>query len=159
MSSTGFRCHARPIRRPRTPARRVGRLAAGADDCVPSSVGTHELLARVRALLRQPHRIGTTELLRRGPFCIDDVRQVFSHDGLPVHLPPRECALLELLPRRQGRLVDRSEILEIIWGVGHTGDPRTVDVRVKRLRGKLEPIPSRPRHLLTVRGRGYRFEA
>ena len=75
-----------------------------------------------------------------------------------MHLPPKEFALLELLMRRQGRLVDRAEILDLVWGVGRTGDPKTVDVHVKRLREKLEPVPSKPRHLLTVRGRGYRLE-
>lgn len=59
---------------------------------------------------------------------------------------------------RQGRLVDRTEILEIVWGMVDSGHPKTVDVHVRRLRARLEPVPSRPRHLLTARGRGYRLE-
>jgi len=133
-------------------------LEAGADDCVPSGVSSQELLARVRAILRRPHRTDPREVLRLGPFCLDTERHLFRYDGTPMHLPPKEFALLELLMRRQGRLVDRAEILDLVWGVGRTGDPKTVDVHVKRLREKLEPVPSKPRHLLTVRGRGYRLE-
>lgn len=121
-----------------------------------------ELCRHPRAACALPARLrraGRTGLLRRGPCCIDLVRHVFSHDGRPVHLSPMELALLALRLRRPGRLVERSEMLKIVWGFGHTGDLKTVDVHVKRLRGRLEPVPSRPRHLLTVRGHGYRLAA
>ena len=134
-------------------------LDAGAVDVVPSSVGRHELIARTRAILRRPARRVLADVLQLGPMCLDLGRHVFTYDGSRVHLPPKEFALLELLLRRRGRLVDRAEILDLVWGVGRTGDPKTIDVHVKRLRDKLEPVPSHPRHLLTIRGRGYRLEA
>lgn len=99
-------------------------LDAGADDCVSSSVGTHELLARVRALTRRPHRTRKTELLRRGPFCIDLVRQVFSNDGLPVRLPPQEFTLLELLLRGRGDSSTGARFSKLSGGSATPGIPR-----------------------------------
>jgi two-component system response regulator RegX3 len=134
-------------------------LEAGADDCVTSGVTRVELAARVRAVLRRRSRPATGELLRRGSFVMDLGRHVFLHDDVPVHLPPKEFGLLELLIRRDGRVVSREEALEVVWGQGHSGDPTTVDVHVKRLRAKVEQDPAHPTRLLTVRGLGYRFEA
>jgi two-component system response regulator RegX3 len=84
-------------------------------------------------------------------------RHVFLHREQPVHLPPKEFGLLELLLLRGGRVVSREEALERVWGRGHGGDPTTVDVHVKRLRAKLEDDPAQPTWLLTVRGLGYRL--
>ncbi|MCW2599080.1 MAG: regX [Frankiales bacterium] len=134
-------------------------LDAGADDCVASGVTRGELAARVRAVLRRRSRPGAGEVLRSGPFTMDLARHVFLHDDLPIHLPPKEFGLLELLIRRDGRVVSREEALELVWGQGRSGDPTTVDVHVKRLRAKIEADPAHPVRLLTVRGLGYRFEA
>lgn len=90
---------------------------------------------------------------------MDLARHVFEHEGVAVHLSPKEFGLLELLLRRDGRVVSREEALDLVWGHGRTGDPTTVDVHVKRLRAKLERDPARPERLLTVRGLGYRFVA
>lgn len=133
-------------------------LEGGADDCVASGVTRSELAARVRAVLRRRSRPSVGEVLRAGPFVMDLARHVFLHDDLPVHLPPKEFGLLELLLRRDGRVVSREEALEAVWGHGHSGDPTTVDVHVKRLRAKVEVDPSHPTRLLTVRGLGYRFQ-
>ena len=138
-------------------------LLAGADDCVARGVGRGELAARIRAVLRRRGRPVAGEVLRVGPFTLDLGRHVFSSRGEPVHLPPKEFGLLELLVRRDGRVVGRQEALERVWGgspcsPGSPGsDPTTVDVHVKRLRGKIEADPAAPRHLLTVRGLGYRL--
>ena len=133
-------------------------LEAGADDCVTSGVTRAELAARVRAVLRRRARALPPETLRGGPFVMDLARHVFRRDDVVVHLPPKEFGLLELLLRRDGRVVSREEALEEVWGPGHSGDPTTVDVHVKRLRAKLENDPAHPQHLLTVRGLGYRFQ-
>ena len=133
-------------------------LEAGADDCVVSTVTRGELAARVRAVLRRRNRPVSGEVLRVGAFTMDLGRHVFQRDGVTVHLPPKEFGLLELLLRRDGRVVSREEALLHVWGEGHTGDPTTVDVHVKRLRAKLEADPASPVHLLTVRGLGYRFQ-
>lgn len=134
-------------------------LSAGADDCVARGVNRAELAARVRAVLRRRSRSTPGEVLRVGPFALDLARHVFTTQGLPIHLPPKEFGLIELLLQRDGRVVGRQEALERVWGASGDSDPTTVDVHVKRLRAKLEPDPSQPRHLLTVRGLGYRFTA
>lgn len=133
-------------------------LEAGADDCVTVGVTRAELAARVRAVLRRRSRPAAGELLRAGGFVMDLARHVFLHGDVPVHLPPKEFGLLELLIRRDGRVVSREEALEVVWGAGHSGDPTTVDVHVKRLRAKVEDDPAHPTRLLTVRGLGYRFQ-
>lgn len=133
-------------------------LEAGADDCVASGVPRAELAARVRAVLRRRSRPLPGEVLRAGPYVMDLARHVFRHGDVAVHLSPKEFGLLELLIRRDGRVVSREEALELVWGPRHSGDPTTVDVHVKRLRSKLEPDPAHPVRLLTVRGLGYRFE-
>jgi len=139
-----------------------GFLESGADDCVVSGVPRSELAARIRAVLRRRRRPGSGEVLRSGAFVMDLARHVFHYDGRLVHLPPKEFGLLELLVRRDGRVVSREEALELVWGQGasspNKGDPTTVDVHVKRLRAKVEVDPADPQHLLTVRGLGYRFE-
>lgn len=132
-------------------------LEAGADDCVVSGVPRSELAARVRAVLRRRSRPVTGQVLRAGPFVLDLGRHLFLRDGAPVHLSPKEFGLLELLLRRDGRVVSREEALETVWGPGRVGDPSTVDVHVKRLRAKLEADPAHPTRLVTVRGMGYRF--
>lgn len=134
-------------------------LTAGADDCVARGVGRFELAARVRAILRRRAHAVPGEVLRVGPFTLDLARHLFSAAGKPVHLPPKEFGLLELLMRRDGRVVGRQEALQRVWAAPEGSDPTTVDVHVKRLRAKLEPDPGQPRHLLTVRGLGYRFQA
>jgi two-component system response regulator RegX3 len=134
-------------------------LEAGADDCVVSGVPRSELAARVRAVLRRRGRPTPGEVLRAGPFVMDLARHVFLHGDVAVHLSPKEFGLLELLLRRDGRVVSREEALELVWGRGHSGDATTVDVHVKRIRSKIERDPARPELLLTVRGLGYRFES
>lgn len=133
-------------------------LDAGADDCVMSGVPRSEVAARVRAVLRRRGRPAAGEVLRTGPFVMDLARHVFLHGDVAVHLSPKEFGLLELLLRRDGRVVSREEALEAVWGPGHSGDPTTVDVHVKRIRSKIELDPAHPARLLTVRGLGYRFE-
>jgi two-component system response regulator RegX3 len=134
-------------------------LDAGADDCVVAGVTRNELAARVRAVLRRRSRPDSGEVLRAGVFVLDLARHVFLYDDVAIHLPPKEFGLLELLIRRDGRVVSREEALELVWGHGHSGDPTTVDVHVKRLRAKVELDPGHPTRLLTVRGLGYRFQA
>ena len=134
-------------------------LEAGADDCVVHGVPRSEIAARVRAVLRRRGRATPGEVLRAGPFVMDLARHVFLNGETTVHLSPKEFGLLELLLRRDGRVVTREEALELVWGPGHSGDPTTVDVHVKRLRAKVEADPAHPVRLLTVRGIGYRFEA
>ena len=136
-------------------------LELGADDYVTKPYSARELVARIRAVLRrgaegeQPEETS----LVAGPVRLDVDRHVVAVDGRPVALPLKEFDLLELLLRNAGRVLTRGQLIDRVWGADYVGDTKTLDVHVKRLRAKLEPDPANPRHLLTVRGLGYKFEA
>jgi two-component system, OmpR family, response regulator RegX3 len=89
---------------------------------------------------------------------MDVDRHVVSVDSESVAMPLKEFELLEFLLRNSGRVLTRGQLIDRIWGSDYVGDTKTLDVHVKRLRAKIEPAPSTPRYLLTVRGLGYKFE-
>jgi len=136
-------------------------LELGADDYVTKPFGARELVARIRAVLRR--RTDEEELLpsavEAGPVRMDVERHVVSVRGDTVSLPLKEFDLLELLLRNSGRVLTRGQIIDRVWGADYVGDTKTLDVHVKRLRAKLEEDPGNPRHILTVRGLGYKFDA
>ena len=135
-------------------------LELGADDYVTKPYSTRELLARMRAVLRrgaEPEDPGPAAL-EAGPVRMDVERHVVAVAGQPVQLPLKEFELLELLLRHAGRVLTRGQLIDRIWGADYVGDTKTLDVHVKRLRSKIEPDPGAPRHLVTVRGLGYKFE-
>jgi two-component system response regulator RegX3 len=135
-------------------------LELGADDYVTKPFSSRELVARVRAVLRR--RGETAEeapvALSAGPVRMDVDRHVVTVDGAPVQLPLKEFELLELLLRNAGRVLTRGQLIDRVWGADYVGDTKTLDVHVKRLRAKIEPDTGNPRHLLTVRGLGYKLE-
>jgi two-component system response regulator RegX3 len=90
---------------------------------------------------------------------MDVERHVVAVDGEQVSLPLKEFDLLEYLLRNAGRVLTRGQLIDRVWGSDYVGDTKTLDVHVKRLRGKLEPDPANPTYLLTVRGLGYKLEA
>ncbi|UYB36594.1 response regulator transcription factor [Arthrobacter koreensis] len=136
-------------------------LELGADDYVTKPYSSRELLARVRAVLRRRSDSGdlSGSTVQSGPVRMDVDRHVVSVDGTPVTLPLKEFELLEMLLRNSGRVMTRGQLIERVWGADYVGDTKTLDVHVKRLRAKIEPDPSAPQHLVTVRGLGYKFEA
>ena len=136
-------------------------LEIGADDYVTKPFSTRELLARIRAVLRrrgQPEELASA-VLEAGPVRMDVDRHVVSVNGDPVAMPLKEFELLEFLLRNSGRVLTRGQLIDRIWGSDYVGDTKTLDVHVKRLRAKIEPEPTKPTYLLTVRGLGYKFEA
>ncbi|WP_041835148.1 response regulator [Acidothermus cellulolyticus] len=136
-------------------------LELGADDYVTKPFSSRELVARIRAVLRRRDGGGDeqrTTVLEAGPVRIDIDRHVVLVRGAPVHLPLREFELLEMLVRHAGRVLTRQQLIDRIWGGDYVGDTKTLDVHVKRLRSRIEDDPSEPRHLVTVRGVGYKFE-
>ena len=137
-------------------------LELGADDYVTKPFSSRELVARVRAVLRRRGAEPTAEeasgALEAGPVRMDVERHVVTVAGDQVALPLKEFELLELLLRNAGRVLTRGQLIDRVWGADYVGDTKTLDVHVKRLRAKVEPDPGEPKHLLTVRGLGYKFE-
>ena len=137
-------------------------LEIGADDYMTKPFSSRELIARIRAVLRRQGDRGgeplVTGVVEAGPVRMDVERHVVAVDGQQVALPLKEFELLELLLRNAGRVLTRGQLIDRVWGADYVGDTKTLDVHVKRLRAKVEPEPARPRHLVTVRGVGYKFE-
>jgi two-component system response regulator RegX3 len=135
-------------------------LELGADDYVTKPYSSRELIARVRAVLRrgqEPDEL-ITATVEAGPVRMDVERHVVSVSGASVSMPLKEFDLLELLLRNAGRVLTRGQLIDRVWGSDYVGDTKTLDVHVKRLRAKIEPDPGNPKHLVTVRGLGYKFE-
>jgi two-component system response regulator RegX3 len=136
-------------------------LELGADDYVTKPFSSRELVARIRAVLRrraEPEELAPAAL-EAGPVRMDVDRHVVTVNGGQVPLPLKEFDLLELLLRNAGRVLTRGQLIDRVWGADYVGDTKTLDVHVKRLRAKIEPDPSNPRYLVTVRGLGYKFES
>jgi two-component system response regulator RegX3 len=135
-------------------------LELGADDYVTKPYSSRELIARVRAVLRrgqEPDEL-ITATVEAGPVRMDVERHVVSVGGAQISMPLKEFDLLELLLRNAGRVLTRGQLIDRVWGSDYVGDTKTLDVHVKRLRAKIEPDPGNPKHLVTVRGLGYKFE-
>lgn len=139
-------------------------LEIGADDYVTKPYSSRELIARIRAVLRRGGEPEFEEeqleedVLRGGRVAMDVERHVVTVDDEPVSMPLKEFDLLEYLLRNSGRVLTRGQLIDRVWGADYVGDTKTLDVHIKRLRSKIEVHPSRPKHLVTVRGLGYKFE-
>jgi two-component system response regulator RegX3 len=136
-------------------------LEIGADDYVTKPFSARELVARIRAVLRRRTEAADSPdtILEAGPVRMDVERHVVSIQGREVALPLKEFELLEYLLRNHGRVLTRTQLIDRIWGSDYVGDTKTLDVHIKRLRAKVEPDQGTPRHLVTVRGLGYKFES
>lgn len=150
---------------------KVAALRLGADDYVTKPFALAELLARVDAVLRRstrPSRPDETAFeeakgergrqLSFGRVVIDMSTRTVLREGVPVKLTHLEFELLGFLVGRASRVFSREELLRAVWGYKRAETPRTVDNFIAQLRSKLEDDPDQPRHLLTVRGSGYRFD-
>ena len=140
-------------------ADRVRGLDLGADDYITKPFSLAELKARVRVHLRRKQEVAVeARELEFGEFKLDLNRRLLTKDGEPIALRPKEYELLAYLAQRDGRAFTRDQLLNDVWDISFAGGTRTVDVHVRWLRKKIENPDSPPRHLITVRGAGYRFE-
>ena len=136
-------------------------LELGADDYVTKPYSSRELLARIKAVLRrlaEPEEL-VPATVEAGPVRMDVERHVVTVAGAHVNLPLKEFELLEMLLRNAGRVLTRGQLIDRVWGSDYVGDTKTLDVHIKRLRAKIESDPATPRHIITVRGLGYKYEA
>ena len=133
----------------------------GADDYLTKPFNILELKARIRALLRRSARTTEkkTEEIALGAIRLDHVSRNAYLDGVLVDLTAKEFDLTDLLMRNPNRVYSRENLLDLIWGYEFTGDIRTVDVHIRRIREKLERNPAEPEHIMTKWGVGYYFKA
>ncbi len=142
---------------------RIVGLEVGADDYLPKPFNPRELLARVRAVLRRSRKGPSSgngdeaTLARFGSFELDLSSHQLSRAGTPIPLTSGEFDLLAILVEHPNKVLDRDRILDLLTGAERSPFDRSIDVRVTRLRGKIEPDPSAPVFIRTIWGKGYMF--
>jgi two-component system response regulator RegX3 len=134
-------------------------LEIGAADYVTKPYRLRELVARIRAVLRRPVSASDDEVITFGDLRIDFSRRTVTRKSREVELSRKEFDLLALFATRLGQVVTREVCLDTLWWGLELSDTRTLDTHVKRLRQKIEEDPANPRHLITIRGVGFRLDA
>jgi two-component system alkaline phosphatase synthesis response regulator PhoP len=138
-------------------AEKVMGLRLGADDYITKPFGSEELRARIDAVLRRAGRTTAVDRFRFGEYEVDFARCEVSRNGTRVDVTAVEFKLLSAFIRSRGRVLSRQQLLETVWTDTHCVD-RVVDSHVANLRKKIEPDPSTPKYLVSVRSLGYRFD-
>ena len=135
-------------------------LDLGADDYMTKPFSMRELMARVRALLRRMEikLVIPETTVKFGDVEIDIRHHMITRAGITLNLSPKEFDLLVFLAGNKGLVFSRDQLLEKVWGYEYSGDTRTVDVHIRWLREKIEDNSEEPKHLITIRGVGYKFE-
>ena len=134
-------------------------LTLGADDYVTKPFDAMEVVARIEALLRRPPLLSSEKTHRFGSIAVDLQRSTVTRDGAPVYLSSLEFQLLRYLIERDGATLTREELLHGVWGDDSNSFTRTVDMHVASLRQKLEKNPKEPELIVTIHGKGYKFQS
>lgn len=139
---------------------KINGLEIGADDYIIKPFNPLELIARIRALLRrmQVSKSKNTNKIISGPFEVDMNTQCILKYGSRLELAPKEFSLLKTLIENPNKALSRDELLDLAWGKDFFGDPKTLDVHIRRLREKIEASPSDPNYISTVWGYGYMWK-
>ena len=135
-------------------------LEVGADDYITKPYRIRELVARMRAVMRRAgDRVDdlTADAMQVGDVALDPEKHEVYIRGELTSLPLKEFELLHVLLANAGRVMTREQLIDRVWGSDYVGDTKTLDVHVKRLRAKVEPDPTHPERIVTIRGLGYKF--
>jgi DNA-binding response OmpR family regulator len=135
---------------------KVHGLMNGADDYIPKPFSPNELIARIEALLRRMnvHRVKEDN---QSPITLNEQKRLLFVQGKKIDLSPIEYELLSIIFKANGEAISRNDLLDEVWGLQYAGDPKIVDVNIRRIRQKIEKDPSLPHYILTVWGYGYRW--
>lgn len=139
---------------------KVYALSIGADDHVSKPFSPTELIARIQSLLRRIsscHQPAQNVRYQSGPFSLNLIAKRFTKKGQAIDLTPTEFSFVQFFMEREGTTLSRDVLLDHVWGKDYMGDPKIVDVNVRRLRQKIEDEPSSPQYLETIWGHGYRW--
>jgi len=140
---------------------KVYALSVGADDHVSKPFSPTELIARIQSLLRRVniHRETSAKVtFQSGPFSLDLISKQFRKNGHTIELTPTEFSLVQFFLEKENTPLSRDVLLDHVWGKDYMGDPKIVDVNIRRLRQKIEDNPSEPEFLQTVWGHGYKWK-
>ena len=142
-------------------------LEMGADDYIGKPFGSHELIARIKAVVRRTQKLEAVaesskdneeDVIKFDGLTINRTTHEIIANGKQMELPFKEFELLYLMAKNRGRVFDREVLLEKIWGYEYYGETRTVDVHIRNLRKKIEVDDKNPRYIKTIRGLGYKFK-
>lgn len=140
---------------------KVYALSVGADDHVSKPFSPTELIARIQSLLRRVnvYRESSAKVtFTSGPFTLDLISKQFKKNGRLIELTPTEFSLIQFFLEKENTPLSRDVLLDHVWGKEYMGDPKIVDVNIRRLRQKIETNPSEPAFLQTVWGHGYKWK-
>lgn len=135
---------------------KVHGLMNGADDYIPKPFSPNELIARIEALMRRMN-VHQVKEDRQSPITLNEQKRLLFVQGKKIDLSPIEYELLSIIFKANGEAISRNDLLDEVWGLQYAGDPKIVDVNIRRIRQKIEKDPSHPHYILTVWGYGYRW--